>query len=109
MTNILYNNVKENLKQIYIEEQTRTLSVLGDVLNERERQDRKWGIQNHSPDAWISILGEEFGEVCKAANESGANFGLIDKTIDLTDYRKELIEVAAVAIAAIECLDRNKK
>ena len=66
------------------------------VRDERLRQDEKWGEQNHSPEVWIRILGEEFGEVCAAANES-----------ELVDYKHELIQVAAVAVAAVESLERQ--
>ena len=80
------------------------IDVYAEVLAERKRQDEKWGEQNHQPFIWMNILGEEFGEVCQAALQAYfPNDG--DKT--LTDYRKELIETAAVAIAAIECLDRG--
>ncbi len=47
------------------------------------------------------ILGEEVGEANKAALE--AKFG--SKT--LAEYREELVQVAAVAVAMIQCLDRN--
>ena len=30
--------------------------ALGDVLAERERQDAKWGEQNHDPFTWLTIL-----------------------------------------------------
>jgi hypothetical protein len=36
------------------------------VIAERERQDRKWGVQIHPPAIWLVILGEEVGEACKA-------------------------------------------
>jgi len=72
-------------------------NALSLVKAERARQDAKWGEQNHGPDTWIRILGEEYGEVCKAVNES-----------DLREYRNELIQVAAVAVAAVECLDRAR-
>ncbi|WP_375270004.1 hypothetical protein [Enterococcus sp. DIV0212c] len=39
------------------------------MINERKRQDKKWGEQNHSLLLWLSIIGEEFGEMCKEANE----------------------------------------
>jgi NTP pyrophosphatase (non-canonical NTP hydrolase) len=71
------------------------------VMAERNRQDAKWGEQNHHPFLWLAILGEEVGEVNKAALQ--ATFG--GKT--WADYRKELIETAAVAIAMVECLDRH--
>jgi len=75
--------------------------VLSDIILERKRQDEKWGIQNHDHFTWLSILGEEYGESQKAALEN--RFG--NKSGD--DYRKELIETAAVALAAVECYDRH--
>jgi len=69
---------------------------LQDIMEERARQDAKWGVQNHYPHTWLVILGEEVGEACQAAFEER-----------FADYRKELTQVAAVALAAIECLDRK--
>jgi len=37
-------------------------SVFQEVAQERNAQDAKWGIQNHSPEKWLAIAGEEFGE-----------------------------------------------
>jgi NTP pyrophosphatase (non-canonical NTP hydrolase) len=74
--------------------------VLRDINTERRRQDKKWGVPNHRPFEWIAILGEEFGEVCKAALEVRFDMDAY------SDYRKELIEVIAVAVAAVENLDR---
>jgi hypothetical protein len=73
------------------------------VEDERIRQDDKWGEQNHDPFTWLAILGEEVGEANKAALE--ARFG--DEAW-LEDYAQELIQVAAVAFAMIECLERRK-
>lgn len=73
-----------------------------EIKAERQKQDAKWGEQNHKPIEWIAILTEEVGEASKAALE--AHFR--DVTI-LSEYRKELIQVAAVAVAMIESLDRN--
>jgi NTP pyrophosphatase (non-canonical NTP hydrolase) len=70
--------------------------VVEDIEIERKRQDEKWGVQNHNLVKWSVILGEETGEVCKAALEN-----------DMSSMRDELIQVAAVAIAAIECIDRS--
>ncbi|EKO51299.1 hypothetical protein LEP1GSC131_2064 [Leptospira kirschneri str. 200802841] len=53
------------------------------------------------------ILGEEVGEVQKAALES--YFRYEGKNHDYSEYRNELIQVAAVAISMIECFDRNRK
>lgn len=46
-----------------------TIEILGHVREERRRQDAKWGPQHHNMFVWLSILGEEFGEVCKASLE----------------------------------------
>ncbi len=70
--------------------------IWANVQAERDRQDRKWGEQNHHPYKWLSILMEEVGEASKAVLES-----------ELVDYHKELTHVAAVAIAAAESLERN--
>jgi len=75
--------------------------VFNEIKQERIKQDAKWGEQNHAPADWLMILGEEVGEVNKAALE--AKFG--GKT--LTEYREELVQVAAVTVAMIECFDRN--
>ncbi len=75
---------------------------MGDIFNqikaERTRQDNKWGEQLHHPFKWATILGEEYGEVCKATLEGGGE-----------NYREELVQVAAVAVAAIESYDKIQK
>jgi hypothetical protein len=78
-----------------------TTDVLNDVEFERERQDAKWGEQNHDPFTWLAILGEEVGE----ANQAALKAVFSNKPWRL--YREELIQVAAVAVAMIECLDRR--
>jgi NTP pyrophosphatase (non-canonical NTP hydrolase) len=77
-----------------------TNEVLREVKEERQKQETKWGQQNHLPQDWLMILGEEVGEANKAALE--AKFG--DGKINL--YREELVQVAAVAVAMIESYDR---
>lgn len=55
-------------------------------------QNEKWGADRILPNPlWITILGEEFGEVCKAALEQNED-----------EYIAELVDVAAVAISAIQ-------
>jgi len=71
-------------------------NVLSEVLEERAKQEFKWGEQNHWPSFWANILGEEVGEVSHAILEQ-----------DWTNYREELIQVAAVAVAMVESFDRN--
>ena len=76
--------------------------ILIEVRKERQRQDDKWGVQNHHPFIWLSILAEEVGE---------ANTAVLEAEFDgqsLDHYRGELVQVAASAIAAIECLDGHR-
>lgn len=73
------------------------------VNEERERQEEKWGEQNHHPLVWLAILGEEFGEVSTAvladvfSKEKQGN----------KDMETELTHVAAVAKAMWESGKRN--
>lgn len=67
------------------------------IDNERKRQDEKFGTQNHCQEKWITILGEEFGEVCNAVLEKNDQ-----------EYIDELIQVCAVCVSMIECFQRNK-
>lgn len=85
-----------------ITDRYRQKNLLDEIAQERDRQDGKWGIQNHDRSLWMEILGEEYGETCKASLEHRFGKGSIK------DYRTELIHTAAVAVAAIECLDRHK-
>lgn len=82
--------------------------VLNDVVLERSRQDKKWGEQNHMPPVWISILSEELGELCQAVNETIFDNGVNErKKGGYENMRKEAIQVAAVAVAFVEYLDRD--
>ncbi len=72
-----------------------------EVRAERLRQDARWGEHNLAPFEWLSVLGEEVGKACQAANKAhwdGAPWA---------GYRAELVQVAAMAIAALACLDRH--
>lgn len=83
--------------------------ILLQIQEERERQETKWGEQNHQPDKWLVILGEEYGEACKEALEAATAKEYSKGLFHLQSYRDELIQVAAVAVSMIECLDRNTK
>ncbi len=77
--------------------------LLIEVTHERDQQDAKWGRRDHHPLKWLSIMSEEI---------DGAARGIIECTHESVDkwanYRNELLQVAAVAIAAIENHDRNR-
>ena len=71
------------------------------IAAQRARNHVKWGarsIENRPSDypGWLSTLGEEYGEVCRAIQDS-----------NLENLRAELIDVAAVALMWIDSIDRE--
>ena len=78
-------------------------NLLSEVAAERQRQTEKWGEQNHSTYKYLAILGEEVGEANKAVLDHEDK----PEGNPLENLRMELIQVAAVAVAMIECGDRN--
>ena len=68
------------------------------VTEERRRQRRKWGVQDHSAGVWLLILMEEVGELSKA---------LLEK--DLTQAKEELTQVCAVSLEWLESIHRTKE
>jgi len=92
MSNVIHNVVAEE--------------ALRCILEERFRQNMKWGEQNHDPFLWGTILGEEYGEFCEAALE--LRFGKGESVERLAHLRAEAVQVAAVAMSIVECIDRNK-
>lgn len=92
-----------------IESLEKTCRVLDEVAYERGRQDARWGEQNHSPALWNLTLGEEVGEVAAELTKSEVPpVEDDDRLRRLTWARMELVQVAAVAVAFIESLDRNE-
>jgi hypothetical protein len=59
---------------------------------EFRRQHKKFGNQHLTPAQWYVVLGEEYGEVGRAVCDN-----------DHDGYVAELLQVAAVALRAIEC------
>ena len=80
--------------------------VLHEVTRERLAQEEKWGQQNHGDFKWMTILGEEYGKACEAALKSSIETANASYRLQL---RTELVQVAAVAVAHIEAIDRRKK
>ncbi|MFB0840983.1 hypothetical protein [Paenibacillus oleatilyticus] len=84
--------------------------ALQSVIEERQRQNAKWGEQNHPLAAWVSILGEEYGELCEAVNETIFNNGPEAREKGgHANIRAEAVQVAAVAVQIVEMLDRAKE
>lgn len=82
-------------------------AILAEIKAERLRQNEKWGEQNHHPVEWLAILSEETGEVAKEVVELTFSNDESEVKTRLQNYRMELIQVAAVAVQMIECLDRS--
>lgn len=105
------------------------IGVHGEVMDERSRQDAKWGIQNHpdlppfeeahaSPNAWFGLpSADDARDACEAAFKNGRGSyahifveevcEAIEAAPDPVKLREELIQCAAVAVAWVECIDRR--
>jgi hypothetical protein len=92
----------------------RTEEVLDAVREERHRQERlrregrflyTCASEVMSDGAKCAVLGEEFGEVCRAMLEKQK----LSNDAHNKDLRAELIQVAAVAVAWAESLTRNPR
>lgn len=99
---------QEQLLKVFFEDKMEC--VINEVREERQLQNAKWGEQNHNVCEWVSILAEEVGEVSKEAVDLHFKYGITDKQTEqnrIENYRKECIQVAAVAIQMVESLDRQ--
>lgn len=103
----------------WTEPTTAKADVLIEVLFERYRQDEQWGEQNH-PDGtgWgnLPALAEAARQRCKKAAAEGKVtwFHILDEEVreafaerDPVRLREELVQVAAVAAAWVEAIDRR--
>ena len=71
------------------------------ISYERENQDLKWGDRSISENRlpytmWITILSEEVGEAAKEVLEKNKE-----------NLKKEILQVAAVAVAILEVLEND--
>lgn len=79
--------------------------IIADILKERQRQDEKWGEQNHIAPLWATIIGEEYGEMCKAINE----FGFDPIPEKEQEIYTEAIQTMASCMAMLECMERLRR
>lgn len=79
-------------------------TVLAQVGEERRRQDEQWGgplhDDHHTPRQWFGLVDDHLGRAKKAAG---------GKSTDHDTYRHNLVQVAALAVAAVESLDRLRR
>lgn len=73
------------------------------IALERARQDAKWGEQNHHGGIWSLIAGEEFGEVSQAQLEIMFKGSQNSDSHPRQAYITELVQLAAVCVAWLEC------
>jgi beta-xylosidase len=75
-------------------------TILRDIADERFAQDSKWGgaahDDTHSRHDWIDLIDHHLDRC----------IGLVNNH-DHVGYRKQLIRVAALAVAAVESFDRK--
>lgn len=102
-----------------------SILVAQEVVAERLAQDRRWGEQNHPSagrgrvfDCGIAAYADSWKQE-NAAREAGGCLAwdgiLLEEVFEALAegdpklLRKELIQVAAVAVAWVECLDRRDR
>lgn len=84
------------------------LDILRRVAKERGRQDKKHGDQNKNDlPMWMVVLMEEVGEVARNIYEY-ETCQPHSRTLRLRAAKKELIEVAAVAVAMVEAIEEGR-
>lgn len=75
--------------------------VLTQILEERRNQDKKWGgpafDDERERTEWLSLIREHEERAKRAVSRTG----------DLDEYRQQMIQIAALAIAAIHAHDRR--
>lgn len=108
-----------SLKLVESEIDEPQLKVLLDVKFERDKQDSKWGQQDHRLGCGANIfksMANEAKRHCDQQFKKGQGTWrhiLIEEVYealaesDPNKIREELIQVAAVVVAMVECLDRQ--
>lgn len=71
-----------------------TEKAIQELKLEREMQRIKYGLQRHSGKAWAALIAERGALTLRAARYARAQ-----------EYRKLLVETAALAVAALESYD----
>ncbi len=66
------------------------------VIRERVRQLRLHGVDEHPPEAWVSVLTAE-----------GIDFAIAAGAGDREGMRREAIHIAAVGVAIYEAIERG--
>ena len=87
--------------------------LLDQVGRERVRQDEKWGYpQPNTLTQWISFIAEELGEAAQLANDLELRDRLAKHAerrsrVDKNLLCEELVQVAALALAAVQHIEEG--
>ena len=81
--------------------------VFDDIDSERERQVALFGEQNHHPAYWLAIMGKQVGQLGDAIVQREWAAEHLKKRM-LEKVRNEAIQIAAVATALVEAIDRGE-
>lgn len=87
--------------------------IINLIEAERARQIIKWGDNSEtlSPLEYLPILGEEYGEVCRAVHDAyfAAKYPqhISAKAEDYEHAKNELVQLAAACVAMIQCIEKN--
>lgn len=77
------------------------MDVYDEIKAERERQDQQWGgtehDREHPPDEWVMLIKAYLDKAPTGSELAHTNYA--------DEYRKRLIQVAALAVAAVEAWD----
>lgn len=87
-----------------------TATTIERVQQELEAIQYQWGKQNHPLSQWLSILLEEVGEVAKENNDLlYERLSDDEKILILTNLKRELVQVMAVASQMFDATDHLLK
>lgn len=98
-------------------------TILAEVANERRNQHKKWGVQDLPIEDITQIDGDrKSAEIYKRINDMRLSVGipifrdiLMEEVYEAVSetaperQREELVQVAAVAVQMIECIDRKTR
>ena len=84
-----------------------TKKALYIIEGERDKQKELWGWQQNSLFQWLSILGEEYGKLCRAVNETCLEGQQHPEFGGMDNIFCQMVHVAAVATAMLEDVAEN--
>ena len=80
-------------------------TILNEIKIERENQQRRWGDQsddtNNAPTDWVTYIGKY------STNWFNGQYPPYTTGV-VEDFREAMIKTAALAVAAVESLDRQR-